>query len=57
MGVGDTEEDLKAHQAFVDFVEKCREIYAKDGKHHTAVDSDVSLAAHHMLHVFDRERG
>lgn len=57
MGVGDTEEDIKAHQAFIEFVEKCREIYKGDGKHHTAIDSDVSLAAHHMLHVFDRERG
>ena len=57
MGVGDTPEDIKAHEAFIEFVEKCREIYNDGKKHHTAIDSDVSLAAHHMLHVFDRERG
>ena len=48
-------EENKIQELFVDYIQKARAVYPPD-VHSTAVDSDISVMAHSLLALFDKER-
>lgn len=48
--------DEQAQSLFVDYLNKCREIYGQRYNHESEIDSEVSLHMHHMLGEYDKYR-